>query len=156
MKKKERQLLIKQIVLDHDVATQEELLQYLREEGVEATQATISRDIKELNLIKTPALNGSTKYTLFQHNQSSLESKLEATLQDVVIQLTKVQFVNVMKTLPGNAHVVGALLDDLSYPEIAGTVAGHDTCLIISKDEKDADKVHNLLKKYTTLTHNES
>ncbi|WP_028273706.1 arginine repressor [Atopococcus tabaci] len=156
MKKKERQLLIKQIVLDHDVATQEELLQYLREEGVEATQATISRDIKELNLIKTPALNGSTKYTLFQHNQSSLESKLEATLQDVVIQLTKVQFVNVMKTLPGNAHVVGALLDDLSYPEIVGTVAGHDTCLIISKDEKDADKVHNLLKKYTTLTHNES
>lgn len=155
MKKRERQLIIKQIVLDHDVATQEGLLRYLREEGVEATQATISRDIKELNLIKTPASNGGTKYTLFQQNQTSLERKLETTLGDVVIQLTKVQFMNVLKTIPGNAHVVGALLDDLSFTEIAGTVAGHDTCLIISKDEESADKIYSYLKKYTRLTQND-
>lgn len=148
MKKKERQFLIKQIVLDNNVATQEELLQYLKKEGIEATQATISRDIKELNLIKTPASDGRTKYTLFQQNHTSLESKLENTLKEVVVEITTVKFINIIKTLPGNAHVVGALLDDLSIPNIAGTICGHDTCVIISKDEEDGEVLYTYLSNY--------
>lgn len=151
MKKSERQILIKQIILNNNISTQEELLEYLRREGVKATQATISRDIKELHLIKTPNQKGGTKYTLFQQNQLSLDDKLRTTLGDVVVKFTHVQFVNVLTTIPGNAHVVGALLDELDAPEIIGTVAGNDTILIISKDEEKAQNVYDYLSQYMEL-----
>lgn len=147
MKKSERQMIIKQIVLNEEVATQEELLRRLRTKGVEATQATISRDIKELNLIKAPSSQGGTKYTIFQNNQLTMEDKLASTLADVVENLTCVQFMNVIVTIPGNAHVVGALLDDISFPEVVGTVAGNDTIVLISKDTEDAQKMHDYLEK---------
>jgi len=151
MKKSERQILIKQIILNNNISTQEELLEYLRREGVKATQATISRDIKELHLIKTPNQKGGTKYTLFQQNQLSLDDKLKTTLGDVAIKFTCVQFVNVLTTIPGNAHVVGALLDELSMPDIVGTVAGNDTILLISPDHEKAQKVYDYLNQYMEL-----
>ena len=151
MKKSNRQLAIKQIITNHDIATQEELLHYLKQEGVEATQATISRDIKEMHLVKTTSSNGNVKYTIFQNNRMTNEEKLQSTLGDVVIRLTQVQFTNVLMTIPGNAHVVAALLDAIDFPEMVGTVGGNDTCLIISKDEEDAKKMHDYLKKWIEL-----
>ncbi|MDZ7835840.1 MAG: arginine repressor [Alkalibacterium sp.] len=133
MKKSERQMLIKQIVLNNEVSTQDELLELLEQKGVKATQATISRDIKELNLIKTSSPDGGIKYTLYQNNQITMEERLNATIKSVVTGVTHVQFLNVVKTLPGNAHVIGALIDDSHYPDIVGTVAGNDT-IILYKD----------------------
>lgn len=142
MRKSERQMLIKQIVLNNEVSTQDELLAFLQDKGVKATQATISRDIKELNLVKTPSGDGGIKYTIYQNNQVTMEEKLESTIKSVVTDVTHVQFLNVVKTLPGNAHVIGALIDDIHYPEIVGTVAGNDTIILISKTNEEAEGVY--------------
>lgn len=141
-------MLIKQIVLNHNISTQEELLAHLRKEGVTATQATISRDIKELHLIKTPDSKGGTKYTLFQQNHLSMDDKLRATLSDVVVKFTNVEFVNVLTTIPGNAHVVGAIIDEMDMPDIVGTVAGNDTILIISPDAEKAQNIYEYLDQF--------
>lgn len=151
MKKSNRQLAIKQIINNYDVGTQEELLHYLKEEGVEATQATISRDIKEMHLVKTTTSNGNVKYALFQNNKMSNEEKLQSTLSEVVIKLTRVQFMTILMTIPGNAHVIGALMDAIDFPEKVGTIAGNDTCLIISKDEEDATKMYDYLHRWVNL-----
>lgn len=145
MKKSERQMIIKQIVLNNDIGTQEELLTHLKGKGVKATQATISRDIKELNLIKTSSLDGGSKYTIYQNTEVTIADKLESTLRSVVIKYTNVQFMNVVMTLPGNAHVIGALIDDIKFPEIVGTVAGNDTILFISKTNEEAQKIYDYL-----------
>ncbi|WP_413536610.1 arginine repressor [Carnobacterium divergens] len=151
MKKSSRQMIIKQIINNHAISTQEELLHYLKEEGVEATQATISRDIKEMNLVKTNSANGNVKYTIFQHNKMSEEEKLEQTIGEVVIKLTRVEFMTIVMTIPGNAHVIAALLDAIDFPEMVGTVGGNDTVLIISKDQEDAAKLYNYFSKWTSF-----
>lgn len=148
MKKSERQLAIKQIITNFEVATQEELLKHLKEEGVNATQATISRDIKEMHLVKTTTPQGNVKYTLYQNNQLTNEERLQTTIGDVVTQISKVQFMTIVVTIPGNAHVVAALIDTLDYPEIVATVGGNDTIAIISKDDADADKVYKYLNQF--------
>lgn len=148
MKKSNRQTAIRQIISKHEVATQEELLHYLKEEGVDATQATISRDIKEMKLIKTTTSQGNVKYTLYQSNQLTNEERLQSTIYDVVIRISRVQFMTIVMTIPGNAHVVAALVDALDFPEIVATVGGNDTFLIISKDEEDAEKMYNYLNHY--------
>lgn len=142
MKKSERQMLIKQIILNNDISTQEELLHQLQGKGVKATQATISRDIKELNLVKTNSSTGGTKYTIYQNNQMTMEDKLNSTIKSVVTGYNCVQFMNVIVTLPGNAHVIGALIDDIEFPEIVGTVAGNDTIILISKHNEDAQYIY--------------
>lgn len=151
MKKSSRQMIIKQIINNHAISTQEELLHYLKEEGVEATQATISRDIKEMNLVKTNSANGNVKYTIFQHNKMSEEEKLEQTIGEVVIKLTRVEFMTIVMTIPGNAHVIAALLDAIDFPEMVGTVGGNDTVLIISKDQEDAKKLYDYFSKWTSF-----
>lgn len=138
-------MIIKQIILNNDVGTQEELLNHLKKQGVQATQATISRDIKELNLIKTSNPSGGSKYTIYQNTEITVEAKLASTLKSVVVRYTHVQFMNVVMTLPGNAHVIGALIDDIEFPEIVGTVAGNDTILLISKSEDEAKKIYDYL-----------
>lgn len=147
MRKKDRQLLIKQLILDHDISTQEELLHYLGEEGVSATQATISRDIKELNLVKTPVSGGKTKYTLYQSNETQ-KNKLESTIYDRVVSIERVEFVVILNTLRGNANVVSALIDEMSFPQILGTLAGHDTVVIFAKDLANAVEIRDYLRSH--------
>lgn len=142
MKKTERQLLIKQIILNNDISTQDELLRQLQEKGVKATQATISRDIKEMNLIKSNSSTGGTKYSIYQNNQMTVEDKLNSTIRSVVTDYNCVQFMTIVVTLPGNAHVIGALIDDIKFPEIVGTVAGNDTIILISKTNEDAERIY--------------
>lgn len=151
MKKTNRQLAIKQIITTRDVATQDELLHYLKEEGVEATQATISRDIKEMNLIKTSTPQGGMKYTIYQANNLSVEERLQSTLSDVVIKLECVQFMTIIVTIPGNAHVAAALIDSIELPEIVASVGGNDTSLFISKNEEDAKKVYDYLSQFVQV-----
>lgn len=141
MKKSERQMLIKQIILNNDIATQEELLHELQSKGVKATQATISRDIKELNLVKTNNAGQGVKYTIYQNNHMTVEDKLNSTIKSVVTAHNIVQFMNVIATLPGNAHVIGALIDDIEFPEIVGTVAGNDTIILISRTNEEAQVI---------------
>lgn len=152
MKKTERQMLIKQIILNNDISTQEELLYQLQAKGVKATQATISRDIKELNLVKTNSSTGGTKYTIYQNNQMTMEDKLSSTIKSVVSDYNCVQFMNIVVTLPGNAHVIGALIDDIEFPEIVGTVAGNDTIILISKTNEDAQHIYTYFDRILSET----
>jgi len=149
VKKRERQMIIKQLIMNEEIVTQDELLQRLKDKGAQATQATISRDIKQLNLIKTPSTKGGTKYTFYQEeSERSDEYRLSSTISGNVTEVTLVQFLNVVNTLPSNAHVIGALVDDIDFPEIVGTVAGNDTILLISEGNEDAEKVNSIFRKY--------
>lgn len=145
MKKNNRQALIKQLILQHDIETQDELIELLEDQGVKATQATVSRDIRELSVVKTRAKNGNVKYTIFTQSAVSDEEKLKESVRDSVIKIQQVQFVNVVHTTLGTANVVAAVIDELNYPEIAGTLAGADTIVIFSPDEPSAKKMNQLI-----------
>jgi len=151
MKKTDRQMLIKQIIMNQEIVTQDELLKKLEKEGIVATQATISRDIKELNLIKVPSSSGGSKYALFQSNSLTIEERLASSISNVVEDVTQVEFMNIIKTQPGSAHVIGALVDEMDSEKIAGSVAGNDTILLISQNKEDALEIDEYFNKYLDL-----
>ncbi|MEH7456557.1 arginine repressor [Bacillus pseudomycoides] len=137
MKKEKRQRLIKQLVEEYEIDTQERLVELLAEQGVLVTQATISRDIRELNLIKVTSSNGLTIYKVFSEDNLQTDMKLKKKLREVVVKVDYVDQLTVIKTLPGNAHVIGALLDSLDWKEKVGCICGNDTCLVISRSQSD-------------------
>lgn len=141
--KEKRQFIIKKVIRENEVETQEQLVILLKELGMNVTQATISRDIKELHLIKVPGSEGRMKYQVLEGNSpdNHLE-KLKRKIEDVVIKIDCVNHLILLKTLPGNAHVIGVLLDDLKWKEMIGCVCGNDTCLIISKSPEDAETIY--------------
>ncbi|GAF39614.1 arginine repressor [Agrilactobacillus composti DSM 18527 = JCM 14202] len=142
MKKTERQMILEQIIHQHVVSTQDELLALLKDEGVDATQATISRDIRDLQIVKARDESGNLRYMIFQGDSVSNDERLEDTISNVVLSVVQVQFLNVVKTLPSNGNVLAAVIDDLSMPDVVGTVAGHDTVVIISPDNDAAKRMH--------------
>ncbi|MBU5594809.1 transcriptional regulator ArgR [Amphibacillus sp. MSJ-3] len=141
MKKGQRHIKIREYITSHDVETQEELVDILRSEGYNVTQATISRDIKELHLIKVPMEDGRYKYSLPADRRFNPLEKLKRLMQDAFISLDKATHFLVLKTLPGNANALGALIDHLEWDGILGTICGDDTILIICKDETVTEKI---------------
>lgn len=142
MKKAERQQLIKQVISQQDIETQDELLMYLKKAGVTATQATISRDVREMRVIKSRDASGKTKYALFtETSTTSLAEKLKEAVQNAVQRIECIQFLIVMHTELGGADLVTNLLDQIAYAEIAGTVAGVDTIIVITRSVEDAQRV---------------
>lgn len=137
MKKEKRQRLIKQLVREYEIDTQEKLVELLEEQGILVTQATISRDIRELNLIKVTSSKGLTIYKVFSEDNLQTDMKLKKKLREVVVKVDYVEQLTVIKTLPGNAHVIGALLDSLDWKEKVGCICGNDTCLVISQSQSD-------------------
>ncbi|KRN29761.1 arginine repressor [Lactobacillus selangorensis] len=153
MKKSERQARLEQIIDRHVVSTQEELLQLLRDEGIDATQATISRDIREMQIVKARDSNGVLRYTIFHADDRSQEERLHDTIQHVVAKITQVQFLNVIRTLPSNGNLLAAILDDIYLPEVVGTVAGYDTIVVISPDVAAATHVNKMVNQYIQTNH---
>ena len=142
MKKADRQRLIKQLITENEIETQDDLIALLEQAGVKATQATVSRDVREMSIVKTHGSNGQVKYALFSQNQpSSSEEKLKESVKDSVIRMERVQFMVIVHTDMGAADVVTNFLDEVSYDEIAGTVAGVDTIIIIARSEEEAKTV---------------
>lgn len=137
MRKDDRQLLIKQLVLEYDIETQDELLRLLKEQGVHATQATISRDIKEMNLVKVVNDQDKSVYKIYQPNEST-RKRLDETVKNTVIEVNRVEFLVILKTYPGSADVIAAVIDELNYNQIAATLAGHDTLVVICNSAEEA------------------
>jgi|SRR5690606_21369850 transcriptional regulator of arginine metabolism len=137
-----RQLKIRELVSTRDIETQEELAGLLREAGFEVTQATVSRDIKEMQLVKVPLEDGRYKYALpaGQPKTGSL-GKLRRMLDDNFVGIDHTENLIVMKCLPGTANAVAALIDQLDWPEIMGTVSGDDTILIIIRRKEDTGRI---------------
>ncbi|PFQ21738.1 arginine repressor [Bacillus cereus] len=146
MRKEERQRLIKQVVREHEIDTQEKLVELLAKKGEIVTQATISRDIRELNIIKTVSSDGLTIYKNFTGDSIQTDMMLKKKLGEVVVKVDYINQLTIIKTLPGNAHVIGVLLDSLNWKEKVGCICGNDTCLIISKSQSDREVLEERLK----------
>lgn len=139
MKKEERQMIIRQLITEKQIETQEELLALLKERGVEATQSTISRDARELKIVKTFDATGKTRYAILEtEDANDTEAKLKRAIQSSLIEIQQVEFMLVIRTDSGGADVITNYLDQVDFPGIVGTLAGIDTILIISESKEAA------------------
>ncbi|MCI8798625.1 arginine repressor [Acetatifactor muris] len=128
--KKKRQGKIIEIIQKYNVGTQEELADRLREEGFQVTQATISRDIRELKLSKMSAEDGVQKYIVLEQNGGELENRYVRVLQEAYSSVDTAQNLVVIRTVSGMAMAVAAALDAMKLPEIVGCIAGDDTIFV--------------------------
>lgn len=145
-----RHAKILDIIENYDVSTQDELAEKLREQGLDVTQATISRDIKELRLVKVMDSEGKTKYTVINNDSGVLSEKLLSVLRGGYVSSDYANNILVIKTLPGMASAVASSIDSLGWMAIIGTIAGDDTIMIITRAERIAEelqeKISQLLK----------
>ncbi len=133
---------IKEIVQSKAIETQEELAAALLEEGIEVTQATVSRDIKELMLIKIPTGDGHYRYALSpEENVVLSRSRINRLFQDSIIKVDSSINLIVLHTIPGSAQSVAFSIDHAKWTEIIGTLAGDDTILLIARTESDLPTV---------------
>ncbi|MGO4887093.1 transcriptional regulator AhrC/ArgR [Anaerobacillus sp. MEB173] len=141
MNKGQRHIKIREIITNQDIETQDELVDQLKNAGYNVTQATVSRDIKELHLVKVPMMNGRYKYSLPADQRFNPLQKLKRSLMDSFVSIDRADNLIVMKTLPGNANAVGALVDNLDWNEIMGSICGDDTILIICRSKDDSEVI---------------
>jgi transcriptional regulator of arginine metabolism len=139
-----RHAKIKEIIDNQAVETQEELAESLRNRGIDVTQATVSRDIKELMLIKVPSGNGKYRYAFPpDQNVTFSLSRMARIFQDSIVSLDHSLNLIVLKTLPGTAQAVAYTIDTVRWPEVLGTVAGDDTICVIVKPPEAVKEVLN-------------
>ena len=131
--KNQRQHLVAKLLSQHAVASQEQLVALLADEGIGATQATVSRDLDDLGAIKVRAGGGDTVYAIpeLPKDQRAPEEHLRRTMGDWVVEVSSSGNLVVLRTPPGTANVVGSALDRSGLPELLGTVAGDDTVIIV-------------------------
>src|SRR5690625_3550709 len=141
MTKAKRHIKIRELISTFDIETQDELVKRLKGLGFNVTQATVSRDIKEMHLIKIPSSSGRYKYGVPTKRRYNAEEKLRQRIMEAFVSIDQATNFIVLKTLPGNANAVGALIDELDWDEIMGTICGDDTCLILCRTEKKARTV---------------
>lgn len=146
--KANRQALIREIVESQIVQTQEELAEKLRERGMEVTQATVSRDIKEMHLFKVLSEGGVYRYAMMDKGEQGVSDRLIRMLADSVVDIDNANNLIVVRTLSGSAHVAGEALDSLKWPEVLGTIAGDNTILVIVRGNDEVDAV---LKRLHTI-----
>ncbi len=145
--KERRHAKILELIEKYPIDTQEELLRRLREEGYEVTQATVSRDIKELRLIKTLTASGKYRYTVGQEDTRDYTTKFYSLFSDSALSVDYAQNMVAVKCLTGMANAVCAAMDALSWEEIVGTLSGDDTIFILARDENAAERLSSELKK---------
>ncbi|MHC5269034.1 arginine repressor [Enterococcus sp. LJL98] len=138
MKKKERQRLLTRLLNEYEIQKQEEFVAYLKEQGVAVTQATISRDIKELKLIKIPSSKGGYRYSLPNESQEDVIEKLNKLLQTALVSVDQMEKFVVLRTLPGNASAVGNLIDKYYQQELFSCLNDDDKILLITWTEEKA------------------
>ena len=139
MGKNKRQQTVLDIISKTEVNTQEELLTILAEKGLAVTQATVSRDIKDLGLIKTAGLVKKYRYVL--PDEARAGGKAAEQFRHAVKCVLKAMNTVVIKTISGNGNAVAALIDNMNIEWIVGTIAGDDTIFAVAKNEEDADKI---------------
>jgi transcriptional regulator of arginine metabolism len=139
---------ILELIKENGIGTQEELLDFLKHGGFDVTQATVSRDIKELRLIKSLAGNGQYVYSSVKNESlNDISSKFDNLFSGSVIKIDYVLNQIVVKCYAGLANAVCASLDLMGYENIVGTLAGDDTILIIMRSEESAKNLYNQLAR---------
>ena len=136
-----RHAKIVELVNKYHIETQEELAERLNQEGYKVTQATVSRDIRNLKLTKVQTENGRQKYAVLQKTESKLTEKYARILRDGFISMDVAQNILVIKTVSGMAMAVAAAIDDMNWHEVVGCIAGDDTIMCAIRTVEDAEVV---------------
>ena len=145
MVRNQRQQAILKLISEREIDTQEGLCAALAEYGVSVTQATISRDIKDLHLVKIAGTEKKYRYGVEQVELSGLNPKMRNLFRECVVGIRAVNNLILVKTLSGNASTAGMVVDQLKLKEVMGTVAGDDTLLIVCANDKDAETLSHQL-----------
>ncbi|MCI8343772.1 MAG: arginine repressor [Clostridia bacterium] len=138
---------ILEIIAEKEIETQEELCEELNASNFSVTQATISRDIKELHLFKVAGINKRFRYTCINESEGELSEKMRSLFQACVLDIRPVGNLIVIKTLNGNGANAGVVIDRLNYKEVVGCVAGDDTTLLICETAEESWAVRERLNK---------
>lgn len=145
--KEQRQKAILKLIQEEELEVQEELLERLHAMGFSCTQATISRDIKELHLVKERSKNGTYKYVVSLHRgRSDLANRLQTIFRESVISFDLAQNLIVLKTMPGLANAAAAALDAMDIPNMVGSIAGDDTAVLIMRTNDSANLFCNEIR----------
>ncbi|WP_115641157.1 arginine repressor [Clostridium putrefaciens] len=145
--KSKRHSKILEIISLKDIETQEELAEELKESGFNVTQATISRDIKMLKLTKVLSSEGRYKYVVISTDQNQISDKLASVLTNTVLSIESIDKMVVIKTLSGSASAAAEAIDNLQLTEIAGTIAGDNTILILVRSLERAEELVRKIRK---------
>ena len=147
MTRANRQLKILDIISKHDIDTQEELVEYLKREGFNITQATISRDIKDMGIIKTLAADGRHyKYAVQRTKESSASDKYLSMFKNTVLSIRSSYNLVVLKTEVGSAGPAAELIDKLNFEEVLGVIAGDNTIFVAIDDPQHTERVREKLE----------
>lgn len=141
--KNSRQARILEIIADNVIETQDDLMEKLRESGYPVTQATVSRDIKQLGLIKTATKSGNYQYTVAKTEGFS---NLKVIMHETIVSVQSAGNIVVVKTYAGMANAAAAVIDSAAGDQIVGSIAGDDTIFIVVPDEKSAADVVEHIK----------
>ena len=144
--KLERHSKIVELIGKYEIETQEELAEHLKQAGYKVTQATVSRDIRELKLTKVQSENGRQRYMVMQ-NQTAFSDKYIRILKDGYVSMDMAQNILVIKTVSGMAMAVAAALDEIHFHEIVGCIAGDDTIMCAVRSVDDTILLMGKLKK---------
>lgn len=139
--KSARQIAILELIADRVIETQEELADALRKHGFQVTQATVSRDIKELRLVKVLSADGTYRYATSEKNESSLNERLVRMFSETVVSIVSAYNQIIIKTLSASADIAAETIDNLQWPEILGTIAGENTILMIVRSVEEVPAV---------------
>lgn len=145
--KTKRQTKMLELIKKHDIETQEELSDYLQKEGYQVTQATVSRDIRELKLTKVAMSNGRQKYAALTEANEDLSEKYTRVFRDAFVSMDMAQNILVIKTVSGMAMAVAASIDAMHLHEIVGCIAGDDTIMCAVRSVDDTIAVMGRLRK---------
>jgi transcriptional regulator of arginine metabolism len=147
MSKNERQSRLLQLIREKEIGTQEELAAGLNDAGLDVTQATVSRDIKELGLIKVTVGSGQQKYVAMERSGEVASGRLMKVFTEAVIQVDVAMNLVIIKSLPGMAQACASALDSMQLAEVAGSIAGDDTVFVAARSPEDAGKISNILNE---------
>ena len=145
--KTRRQTKILELIAQNDIETQEELSEYLQAEGDAVTQATVSRDIREMKLTKVSMSNGKQKYAALVDSKEDMSEKYVRVLRDGFVSMDMAQNILVIKTVSGMASAVCAAIDDMQFSEIVGTLAGDDTIMCAVRTVEDTANIMKRIAK---------
>ena len=146
--KASRHEMISKLVATENIETQEELANRLREHGLSVTQATVSRDIKELRLIKVLTAEGRYKYATVEKAEADLQERFIRMFTNCVLSVTSAGNMIVIKTITGSASAAAEAVDSLKWPDILGTIAGDNTIFVAVRDGKS---ISDMIKKFQKM-----
>jgi len=142
-----RHTKIVELVSKYDIETQEELAERLKQEGFQITQATVSRDIRDLKLTKVPMDSGRQKYVVLKATENALRDKYMRIMKDGFVSMDMAMNILVIKTVSGMAMAVGAAIDEMHWPEVVGCIAGDDTIMCVVRTIEDTETIMGKIGK---------